>query len=59
MSNVTTIPAIPVTHNQLLSHSIRSEGSFPKTKYIAVFVYPNCVREYDGERWTVISGKTA
>jgi len=48
-----SLSAIPTSRN-LISHSIRKEGAFPKTKFISVFVYPDCVREYDGMSWKVI-----
>jgi len=45
---------LPEQHN-LIKHEIRSEGKFPKTTFIAVFYYPDCVREFDGTRWTVVA----
>lgn len=46
--------AIPQIHDELISYHIRSEGVFPKISHIAVFVYPKCVREYNGKVWVVV-----
>jgi hypothetical protein len=44
-----------IANEKLASHSIRSEGSFPRTKFIAQFVYESgLVVEMDGDNWTVI-----
>lgn len=35
------------------SHSHRVSGAFPKTTFIVEFDYPDCVRTFDGAKWTV------
>lgn len=37
----------------LIAHSHRTEGSAPTTRHIAVFLYPDCIREFDGQTWHV------
>lgn len=48
------ISPIPQTRD-LIKTEIRSEGAYPRTRFIAVFYYPNCVREFDGSNWTVVA----
>jgi hypothetical protein len=51
------LSAVPSTHGQLLSYRIRSEDSFPHTKFIAVLEYPDCTREHDGKGWRITQDK--
>lgn len=44
-----------IANETLVSHAVRSEGSFPRTKFIAVFQYESgLVVEHDGDNWTVV-----
>ena len=39
----------------MISSCIRSEGSFPKTHFIARFNYQDgSIREFDGESWKLV-----
>lgn len=41
---------------KLVSHSVRAEGVFPRTKFIAQFVYESgLVVEHNGDTWTIIT----
>lgn len=56
--NLTGKPsAIPTHAGEMISHSIRQEGSYPRTVFISVFEYPDCTREFDGKNWKVINWK--
>ena len=37
---------------QLCRSYTRSEGAFPTRRHIAVFEYPSCIAEFDGQHWT-------
>lgn len=37
----------------LISSHVREDGDYPTRRFIAVFVYHNCIREFDGKAWTV------
>lgn len=57
-SNLPKLSAMPVHAGELLSYSIRSEGTFPRTTYIAVMEYPDCTREYDPKNgWRIVADK--
>lgn len=44
-----------IANETLVSHSVRSEGSFPRTKFIAVFQYESgLVVEHNGIDWAVV-----
>lgn len=45
------------TSNNLISHHHSSTGQFPKTTYIVTFVYPDCIRTFDGKDWRVYPRK--
>lgn len=45
------------TGRDLISHTLRSEGEYPRRKWIAVLEYPDCTREYDGQNWRVVADK--
>jgi hypothetical protein len=51
---MSTFPAVPDTHDDLLSTEIVESGEFPKTQYTAVFHYPGGVRTFDGRVWTAM-----
>ena len=36
----------------------RSEGDSPRRTFIAGYIYPDCVREYDGKNWKVLPANT-
>lgn len=48
-----TTQSIYPTANNLLSHHHSTEGEFPKTTYLVTFVYPDCIRTFDGRSWKV------
>lgn len=37
----------------LIAHSHRQVQDGPRTDHIAVFLYPDCIREFDGQGWAV------
>jgi hypothetical protein len=49
---------IPQFSNMISSHlrSIGGENGNQRT-WIAVFDYPDCVREFDGKKWTIVEDK--
>lgn len=53
------LPPLAPTPNtrDMLSYTIRKEGEFPRTKFIAVMEYPDCTRECDGKEWKVVQDK--
>lgn len=51
-----TLSNIPQFSNMLSSY-LRSEGESPRKHWIAVFEYPDCVREFDGKKWSVVLDK--
>ncbi len=44
----------PEHHGELISYHLRGEPGMAGTLWIAVFEYADCIREFDGMRWTVI-----
>lgn len=48
----TRIAARPDTRD-LIAHSHRAEQDGQSTRHIAVFLYPDCIREFDGQGWHV------
>lgn len=48
----TRIAARPDTRD-LIAHSHRAEQDGQRTDHIAVFLYPDCIREFDGQSWLV------
>lgn len=48
----TRIAARPDTRD-LIAHSHRAERDGQRTDHIAVFLYPDCIREFDGQGWHV------
>jgi hypothetical protein len=38
----------------MISSSLTAEGQYPKTRYVCVFEYPDCRREFDGTTWRVV-----
>lgn len=49
--------AIPFGFETLINTFTRTEGSFPRTKFIQVFEYNNCTREFDGSHWSLTNWK--
>jgi len=47
-----TLQARPDTRD-LTSHTLRRDEEGPRVTWVAIFDYPDCVREYDGVKWTV------
>ena len=44
-----------IANETLVSHSVRSEGSFPRTKFIVVFTYESgLIVEHNGMDWTCV-----
>ena len=37
----------------LIAHSHRQVRDGQSTRHIAVFLYPDCIREFDGQAWSV------
>lgn len=54
--NMPTIPSVPNVAN-LISHTIRTEGEYPRRRFVAVLEYPDCTREFDGTNWKVVKDK--
>jgi hypothetical protein len=48
-----SLPAVPTTRD-MISSSLTAEGQYPKTRYVCVFEYPDCRREFDGTTWRVV-----
>lgn len=45
-------PAVPVERDLISwGHERRTDG--PKHKWVTIFRYPDCDREFDGREWTV------
>jgi len=50
--NIPLIPLIP-NHTDLITHQHSTIGSFPKTTYLVTFIYPDCIRTFDGRNWAI------
>ncbi len=48
-----TKPAARPDTRDLLAHSHRAEQDGQSTRHVAVFLYPDCIREFDGASWSV------
>lgn len=46
------LSAVPQTRD-CEGHTLRREEDGPRVTWVAVFDYPDCIREYDGVKWTV------
>lgn len=49
-----SISKLPNKHNELIEYYIREEDKGSHKEFIAVFIYPECMREFDGRTWTMI-----
>lgn len=50
-------PLSPLPRDRdMISYTIREEGEAPRKKFIAVFEYPDCTREFDGT-WKITADK--
>lgn len=56
MAKKTPLSNVPTDRN-MLSYTLRSEGKYPTTRWIAVCEYSDCIREFYGTEWRVVKDK--